>query len=304
MTTRPPPLPTSPVRIVPDPRLNAYRLDLAAQSLDGIVDSPRYATGTVHQVRRAAAPLRRLPTNAAGLDTEALFGETVTVYDVANGWAWVQLLRDGYVGYVPADAVVPHIAASTHFVSAVGTFVYPVADIKASPMMHLSIGSELAVAKREERFSYLETGGYVVNRHISEIGRHARDFVEIAERLIGTPYLWGGRTRIGLDCSGLVQMATYAAGISSPRDSDMQEAGLGSAIAVTPLFDGLQRGDLVFWKGHVGIMSDSVMMVHANAHHMSVAVEPVQEAAARSLKAGGAVTSVKRMSQARADARA
>lgn len=234
-----------------------------------------------------------MPSSA--MDTEVLFGETVAVYEAVDGWAWVQLQRDGYVGYMPADALVSQLEATTHFVSAVGTFVYPVADIKVSPLMHLSIGSELAVAQREERFSRLVTGGYIVNRHISETGRYARDFVEIAERLIGTPYLWGGRTRIGLDCSGLVQLALQAAGVSCLRDSDMQEASLGTRVTVPPAFEGLQRGDLVFWKGHVGIMSDGIMMVHANAHHMAVAVEPVHEAAQRSLKTGSTVSSIKRM---------
>ncbi len=282
---------------LPDPRLNAYRPDLAALSLKGIVERPRYAKGICHQVRRGAAAVRQRPLTGAGLDTEALFGEMVMVYEIVDNWAWGQLQRDDYVGYLPAAALESEIAATTHLVSAIGTFVYPDADIKSPPQMHLSIGCELSVAERGERFSRLTTGGYIVNRHIAEIGHHARDFVEIAERVIGTPYLWGGRTRVGLDCSGLLQICLQAAGRSAPRDSDMQEASIGTRLPErqTSTLDGLQRGDLVFWSGHVGIMSDSVMMVHANAHHMAVAVEPVQDAASRILKTGGAVTSVKRV---------
>jgi cell wall-associated NlpC family hydrolase len=135
----------------------------------------------------------------------------------------------------------------------------------------------------------------VVNRHIAENGRYARDFVEVAERFIGTPYLWGGRTRVGIDCSGLVQMSLEAAGMNAPRDSDMQMRELGEPIAVSETLDDFQRGDLVFWKGHVGIMLDGVMFLHANAHHMAVAVETLPEVAERNLKAGSAIIAVKRM---------
>jgi cell wall-associated NlpC family hydrolase len=252
-------------------------------------------TGEPHQVIRPAIALRRQPQFSAGIDTEALFGEIITVYDVTAGWAWGQLERDGYVGYVPADALNRNIIATTHRVSAVGTFIFSAADAKAPPLMHLSLNAQLAVAERQERFSRLASSGFVVNRHITERGRFASDYVEIAERLIGTPYLWGGRTRLGLDCSGLVQLAMEAAGLACPRDSDMQQAELGSEVLVPASLDGLQRGDLVFWRGHVGIMIDGLMLVHANAHHMAVAVEPLAVAVERVAKADGAVTAVRRL---------
>jgi len=298
MPPAPPPLPPKPHANKPDPRVTAWRPDLAAKELEGLVQAKRYVTGTPRRVAWAIAPLRRNPVATAGLDTELLFGETVTRYDETEGWAWVQAARDRYVGYVPAAALQEHPAAPTHWVSALGTFVYPVADIKAPPLMHLSMGSQIIVEERQDRLSRLATGGFVINRHISEARRHARDFVEIAERFIGTPYLWGGRSRIGLDCSGLLQLALQAAGRSAPRDSDMQEASLGRRFKLADEYEGLERGDLVFWKGHVGIMVDGVIMVHANAHHMAVAAEPLAEAAARIAKTGGAITSAKRFAPA------
>jgi cell wall-associated NlpC family hydrolase len=278
-----------------DQRRYVFRRDLAAKSLYGKVSAQRYVQGIPAQVVRSAVPLRSKPSSSNGFTTEALYGETVTVYDESNGWAWIQLNRDRYVGYIPVDAVSQEIVPSTHRVRALGTFVYPAPDIKTPPLMHLSLNAEVCVVDSDQQFCALQGGGFVVARHVIECDRYARDFVEIAERFIGTPYLWGGRTRLGLDCSGLVQVSLEAAGIAAPRDTDMQEAELGVAVPVTDYEEGLQRGDLVFWKGHVSIMMDSVTMVHANAHHMLVAVETLPEAVQRISKSGSHVRAIKRL---------
>lgn len=282
----------------PDPRRNAYRDDLADQRLEGQVEAAHFAPGVVRQVVRPAIPMRNRPEFAASLDTELLFGETVTLYDVDQGWAWVQALRDGYVGYIPADALTADVMPPTHRVQASGTFVYPAPDMKTPPLMHLSLNAQLAIAETGEKFCRLAAGGFVVTRHIAALDRYARDFVEVAEQLIGTPYLWGGRTRIGLDCSGLVQASLEAAGVAAPRDSDMQQAELGETVLVPKDLDGLQRGDLVFWKGHVGIMTDGIMFLHANAHHMAVVMETLPEAVDRISKTGSEITAIKRIRKA------
>jgi len=304
MSDLPPAFPDSPDAAIPggppaltlDPRRNVFRPDLAAQCLYGRVAAPRYASGIVHQVARASLPLRKVPHVSAGFETEALFGEIVSIYDVTEGWAWIQLHRDHYVGYVPADALVSDVREITHRVKANGTFVYPEPDIKAPPLMHLSLNAGLSVIQADDRFCQLHSGGFVFRRHVTEHDRYAKDFVEIAERLIGTPYLWGGRTRVGIDCSGLVQIALEAAGIACPRDSDMQQAEVGAESLPPGSLDHLRRGDLVFWKGHVGIMIDGITLLHANAHHMSAAVETLPEVVARIARLGSDVTAIKRLS--------
>ncbi len=278
-----------------DPRRHVFRPDLAATSLLGKVGALRYADGYPAQIMRSSVPLRRGPSPTLGFETEALFGERVTVYDERDGWAWLQLDRDRYVGYVPSEALSAEIDTPTHRVRALGTFVYPVPDIKSPPLMHLSINAELCVVEADDRFVMLKGGGFVVARHVAEASRRAPDFVEIAERFIGTPYLWGGRTRLGIDCSGLVQMSLEAAGISAPRDTDMQQAELGTKVEIPDVLDGIQRGDLIYWKGHVGIMADSITLVHANAHHMQVAAETLPEAIERIAKLGADIAAVKRL---------
>jgi len=277
-----------------DPRRNAFRPDLAAKSLEGAVRAERYVVGEPGFVVRATVPLRKQPDPARGFETEALFGEGLTIFEEVNGWAWVQLARDGYVGYVPSDSIAHGMVQPTHRVQTLGTFLYGAPDIKSSPIMHLSLNTPLAVRGGDERFLELQGGGFVYARHVAPIERFARDYAEIAERFIGTPYLWGGRTRIGIDCSGLVQTSLAAAGIPAPRDTDMQQAELGDNVLVAEDLEGLVRGDLVFWKGHVGIMLDGVLMVHANAYHMLVAVEPLPEAAQRIAKTGGHISAIKR----------
>lgn len=282
-----------------DRRTNAFRDDLADRRLEGRVTAERFVDGTPAQVVRPVAAVRRRPGLAEPLDTEALWGETVNVLETAANFSWVQLDRDGYVGYMPADALSAALVKPTHRVAALATFVYPGSDIKQPPLMQLPMGARVAVTSADDRFATIAMpngfAGRVIARHLVEEGRHVPDFVDVAERFIGSPYLWGGRTRYGLDCSGLLQAALDAAGIPAPRDSDMQQAVLGSELLIPADLEGLERGDLVFWPGHVAIMVDSVMMVHANAHHMAVAAEPLQFAAERIAKTGSQIAAIRRL---------
>ena len=279
-----------------DRRLTPARADLAAEHLRGLVDAPRYAEGQGMRIIAASAPLRRSPQADAPLETEALFGEAVTVYDEGEGWAWAQLERDKYVGYLPAAALGAP-SEPTHRVAALRTHAYRGPAIKLPPRMALSLGAQLTIVGREGDFAVSEDGLYLWSRSLAELSANEPDWVAVAERFIEAPYLWGGRTSEGIDCSGLVQTALTASGIASPRDSDMQEAMLGEPVAIDDPSAPLARGDLIFWKGHVGIMRDPATLLHANGWHMKTVSEPLAQARERiAASGGGAVTSIRRLS--------
>ena len=274
-----------------DPRLTPARPDLAAAHLKGKVEAGQFVQGTPQDVIVGHAPLRKAPSHDAPLLTEALRGERVTVYDTdEEGWAWGQLADDSYVGYLPAAALLAPSAAPTHRVTALRTLMFPEASIKAPPADALPLNAKIAVLRMQDTFA-VTAHGFLPARHVAPLATLETDFVAVAERFAGVPYLWGGKTTLGLDCSGLVQVALNACGIACPRDSDMQENALGKPIALA----GLQRGDLIFWKGHVAIALGRNSMIHANAFHMAVAVEPVADGLTRIAAAGSQVTGVKRL---------
>ncbi|WP_020181181.1 NlpC/P60 family protein [Methylopila sp. M107] len=275
-----------------DRRVTAARPDVAAASLKGKVEALRFVEGERRRVAVGHAGLRRAPKPDAGLETELLFGEEVTVYDELEGWAWVQNATDAYVGYVPSAALSAELGpGATHRVSALRTLLFPEPSIKAPPDDALSMGASVSVVDFEDRFAVLDTGAYAIAKHLAPLDVTEMDAVAVAEKFIGAPYLWGGRTSLGLDCSALVQTALAACGKRAPRDSDMQEAAVGRPVAL----EEARRGDLVFWKGHVALVRDEATIIHANAFAMAVAIEPFGEAIARIAKAGDPVTSVKRV---------
>lgn len=276
-----------------DPRLTPARPHLADLRLRGVVEAERYVSGEPRRVVVPCAPLRRAPRSDAGLETEASLGDPVTVYTEEDGHAFVQLTRDGYVGYLPVDSLGPADPEPTHRVTALRTFLYPAPDLKRPPRAHLGLGARLVATG--EAGDYLESpGGYVFARHCASIDACAPDHAGTAERLVGTPYLWGGRTSLGLDCSGLVQLCLDMAGLPCLRDADMQERTLGHPLPLS--FEDLRRGDFVFWRGHMGLMLDAATLIHANGHHMAVAVEPLAVAVARILEDSyGPVTSLRRL---------
>jgi len=275
-----------------DPRTTPARPELAASHLRGTVKVERYADGVDQEVVAGIAPMRAEPAHEAPLLTEALCGERVTIYDNnGEGWLWGQLRSDNYVGWLPEAALLAPGAQPTHKVSALRTLVFPGPSIKLPPTDALPMGARVAVVREQDTFAITSRGGTIARRHLAAISATEPDFVAVAARFLGVPYLWGGKSSLGIDCSGLVQVALTAAGIPCPRDSDMQERSLGAPVQLNQLI----AGDLVFWKGHVAIARDRTSLVHANAFHMQVAIEPVAEAIARIAAGGSNVTSVRRI---------
>jgi len=279
-----------------DPRITPARPDLAASFLEGKISAARYVAGELREVVDPSAPVRREPRPDASLDTEALKGERVTIYETnEEGWAWGQLAKDGYVGWLPANALMAPGPEPTHRVAALRTPILSGPSIKMPTLEMISFGGVLAILREEGRFGVTANGCYVPLMHLAPVQAVEKDFVAVAERFLGVPYVWGGKTSLGLDCSGLVQVSLNACGVGCPRDSYMQEGALGKAVDPGADFSGLKRGDLVFWKGHVAIARDETHFLHANGFHMAVAIEPVRETIVRFAKEGTPVRAVRRL---------
>jgi hypothetical protein len=288
-----------------DPRLHAFRPDLADIRLKGKVQSARFVEGAVRRAVASNAPLKRTPRADATLESEILRGELFAVFeDAAEGWSWGQLETDGYVGFVPTDALGATAPEPTHRIVALRTFIYPGPDMKLPAEGVLSFASLIALDEetgtRGTRYRRIAGGeGWIVSATAEQVDAPpANDFVAVAERFLNTAYLWGGRTSLGLDCSSLVQLSLAAAGISAPRDTDLQEKALGASVE-GGVSAPLHRGDLVFWlghwAGHVGIMIDGEYLLHANGHHMATVIEPLAEVVARIGGKTSQPTGVKRL---------
>jgi len=255
----------------PDPRTHAYRPDIADIALAGVLFAPHYARAELCRVVADAVTIRARPSNDAPAISQLVHGEGFDMIDKAGGWAWGRCAHDDYVGYVRADALGP-AHTPTHRVTAPLALVFANPDIKAPVVKALPIGAQVAGVE-EDRFLRIDEG-YIHQRHVAPLEAVEADPVAVAERMIGSPYLWGGRGGGGVDCSGLIQRAFELAGKAAPRDSDMQRDRFGE-----PLPDGapLRRGDLVFFPGHVGLMADAERLLHANAFWMSTVIEPLSD---------------------------
>ncbi len=275
-----------------DPRVIPARPDLAAAHLKGKVEAARYVEGRLREVARGRTALRLEPSIESRMETELLFGERFTAYETANGWAWGQSALDDYVGYVVAHDLRDASAAPDCRVTAGSTPLLPAPDFKRAARDMLPMNAKVKVLGRDGRYARIAPDGFVFAGHLAPIDQHAPDWVAVAERFRGAPYVWGGKTVAGVDCSGLIQSSLEAAGIVCPRDADMQELALGAAIPSD--LSGLMRGDIVFWKDHVGVMLDAATLLHANAFTMEAAVEPLADAVRR-IADRSPITSLKRL---------
>ncbi|WP_022697541.1 C40 family peptidase [Euryhalocaulis caribicus] len=278
-----------------DPRVTPFRADLAAAFLKGKVEAARYAEPVRKACRIPAAPIVKAPDGEAAMDDQLLFGERFDVYEEKDGWAWGQAAGDAYVGYVRSGHLGEAGAAPDRRITALRTYAFSRPDIKSRPDRLLSLNAKIAVAEEEGRFVRDAEAGWIIAAHAGALDETVSDHAAVAEQFLGAPYLWGGKESLGLDCSGLVQMSLEAAGVAAPRDTDMQEVALGRDVETDEALSGLKRGDLVFWPGHVGIMLDETRLIHANAHHMMTAIEPLREAVDRIGAKGTPLGRIKRV---------
>jgi len=294
-----------------DLRLFAWREDLAAAKLRGQVKAAQYVEGEEAQITAPVADLRALPSDEAVLQTQLLYGEPFCIYEEKNGWAWGQAGLDDYVGYLRADSLTPfsqqaQSAPPDHQIATLASFVYPKQDIKTRPLLALSMGARVKLTEKTERFAYIDNLGWVIASHVKKI--HVKpldtqqandpiaDYMAAALQFLDSPYLWGGRSHLGLDCSALVQLALMQAGFTCPRDTDMQERALGQTVSDNSLHhENLRRGDLVFWKGHVGILQSPQQLLHANASYMKTIIEDFATARKRIAKIQGDISSIRRL---------
>jgi len=264
-----------------DRRLTLVRDGLADVRLEGLVAAERFATAVPMQVAAPTASLRKAAFAEAEQENQLLFGERFDVLFEDGDFAFGQARRDGYVGYVPSAALTLLGEPPTHRVAAIRTYAFSRPDIKSAIVGLYSVGALVTVEAREGLFVKVAGSGWITEAHLGAIGTGETDYVAVAQRFLGAPYQWGGRESLGLDCSALVQLSLAACNRACPRDTDMQR-GFFAEIAQADR----RRGDLVFWKGHVAMLLDADTILHANAFHMAVAVEPLAEAIARIEAAG------------------
>ena len=251
-----------------DPRFFACNGEVAASELRGVAKAVRFVDGRQAQFKVPFAPL--VSRSGAELATQALFGERFRILEDRDGCVFGQLSRDGYVGYAPSKCV-GESKENTHRIAALSSHFYSAPDIKSSARQGPTLGGEISAVAERNGFLEVENEGYIPAKQASELRDRPTDFVAVAEKFAGAPYLWGGKTCFGIDCSGLIQLALQEAGIQCPRDSDLQEREFATRISEG---ESRRRGDLAFWKGHVGIFIDADNFLHATSHGMAVAVEP------------------------------
>ncbi len=284
-----------------DPRLNVIRPDLADARLQNKVEAETYVTGEPATVITPVVDIKGSTDPDSNTTHQLLLGEKVMVYEEAKEKKWIQSTSDSYVGYVSSDTIKAAEGISlsssqssapdavSHIVCVPVTFCYPNAELRNPPICSLSIGSRVTVSTYESvrgiKYALLEEGGAIIDKHLREIEDYPSDFVKVCELLINVPYLWGGASGFGIDCSSLVQLSMRMCGRQVLRDSDMQAATIGMEIDAGNNYQELLRGDLIFWRGHVAVHQGDIEgvahIIHASGHTMNVASEPLHQAIER-----------------------
>lgn len=278
-----------------DSRVTPARADIAAEALRGRVTADRFSAGEARRIGRPVASLRFTPDAGARQESQLLFGEPFTVYETGDAWCWGQGELDGYVGYVPRAALAEPGVEASHRVAVRETLVFSAPDLKAPIVERIGHGSRVTPVDVQERFVAIDGLGWVCGRHLAPLDLRESDVARIGLKFLGMPYLWGGRSLEGLDCSGLVQHVLLALGLACPRDSDQQEQAVGEPVPDGPALTDLEDGDLIFFPGHVGFYLDSWRFLHANAHDMQVSVHNLSDVLDRARAADEWVTSVRRL---------
>ena len=273
-----------------DTRITPIRRDLASTAYKAIVKRKKYVTAKQATVKSTFTPL--YANKGSKLSTQLLYGEECDIFDTKNGWSWIQSRRDNYVGYTPTINLTRKIYKPNSKVISLRTIIYTKPDIKSVTKGYLSFNSLVEVIKIKGKYSLIKNLGWCPSLDLVKIKSSKFNHIDLSKQYLDTPYLWGGRDSMGIDCSGLVQNLHQINNRPFPRDTDMQEIFVTNEVKFEK---DLKAGDLVFWKGHVAMMIDNSNIIHANAFHMKTAIEPLSTAKKRILKSNGKIKKLGRL---------
>ena len=267
-----------------DSRITPIRRDLASVAYKVIVKRKRYVTAKRATVISSFSPL--YSNKGSKLNTQLLYGEECDVFEINKGWSWIQSRRDNYVGYTPSINLTRKTYKPNSKVISLRTIIYTKPDIKSGAKGYLSFNSLVEVIKTKGKYSFIKNLGWCPSLDLAKIKSKKLNHIDLSKQYLNTPYLWGGRDSMGIDCSGLVQNLHQINNNPFPRDTDMQEIFVTNEVKFEK---DLKAGDLIFWKGHVAMMIDSLNIIHANAFHMKTAIEPLSKAKKRILQSNGKI---------------
>ncbi len=273
-----------------DQRICPIRKGLASADYYGLIKNCKFVKGSIYTVHSTYSPLY-FEKKQKNLTSQLLFGEYFRVFDVNDGVAWGQSLRDNYVGYTSIQNLRKRKIISNYKVQSLRTFIYGGPSIKVDPLNYLSFNSLVNVTKKKRNFSFIPSVGWCISKDLSKINNIKFSLYDISLQYLQTPYLWGGRDSMGLDCSGLIQNLYQMIGINLPRDTDLQAAYFSKYVDESKI----KLGDLIFWRGHVAMVLDKKNIIHANAYHMKTQIEPLKSAKKRIDKDYGNILKICRL---------